>query len=80
MLKQMVLGMLLIWAGFVLVYYSSNLVDLIGRNDRAEKNIWWTRNAIILFSFVVMVLWVLFMFGMLNVWSPTDIATTNIIN
>ena len=68
------------WAGLALVYYSSQLVDVMGRSDRAEKNLWWTRNAIILFGFVVIVLWVLFMFGMLNMWSPTDVATTSIVN
>ncbi len=80
MLKQIVLGMLFMWAGLALVYYSSQLVDVMGRSDRAEKNLWWTRNAIILFGFVVIVLWVLFMFGMLNMWSPTDVATTSIVN
>jgi|BioPla2DNA2_1021312.scaffolds.fasta_scaffold20306_3 uncharacterized protein YhhL (DUF1145 family) len=70
MRKQIVLGLLFmaIWA--LLIYYSAQLVDLLGRIPRAEKNLWWTRNAIILFGFVVIVLWVLFMFGVLNMWSP----------
>ena len=70
MRKQIFLGCLFMLAGAVLIYYSAQLVELLGRNARAEKNLGWTRNAIILFGFVVIVLWVLFMFGVLDMWSP----------
>ena len=78
MFKQIVLGLLFIWWGFALVYFSAQLVDAMWRNDWAEKNLWWTRNAIVLFGFVIMVLWVLFMFWVLDMSSPTDVATTDI--
>ena len=76
MLKQIVLGILFILIGLVVVYYSFQLAGVIGRIARAEKNLWWTRNAIILFGFVVIVLWVLFMFGVLNTTSPIDTVTS----
>lgn len=63
-----------------MIYYSSQLVDLMGRNDRAERNLWGTRNALVLFGFWLVVLWTLFMFGVLEMSSPTDIATTDIVN
>lgn len=79
MFKQIVLGLFFMVAWLALVYYSAQLVDMMGRNDRAERNLWWTRNAIVLFGFWIIVLWVLFMFGVLEMSSPTDIATTDIV-
>jgi len=68
------------WAWVVLIYYSAQLIDMLGRNERAERNLWWTRNAIILSGFAVIVLWVLFAFGVLHMSSPTEIATVNVVN
>ena len=56
--------------GAVLIYYSAQLVDLLGKNARAEKYLGWTRNAIVLFWFGIIVLGVLYMFGVLDMWSP----------
>ncbi len=78
MFKQIILGLLFMWWWLAMTYYSAQIVDAMGRSDRAEKNLWWTRNAIVLFSFGLMVLWVLFMFWVLEMSSPTDMATTDL--
>jgi hypothetical protein len=39
MRKQIFLGCLFMLAGAVLIYYSAQLVELLGRNARAEKNL-----------------------------------------
>ncbi|HPC34066.1 MAG TPA: hypothetical protein PLP73_00235 [Candidatus Absconditabacterales bacterium] len=70
MRKQIVLGLLFMAIGALLIYYSAQLVDLLGRIPRAEKNLGGTRNAIILFGFAIIVLGVLYMFGVLNMGSP----------
>jgi hypothetical protein len=80
MLKQIVLGILFMWAWVWLAYYSSQLVDMLGRNERAEKNLWWTRNAVVLCGFGLIVLWVLFTFGILHIASPVEITTTDAVN
>ena len=67
------------WAWLAMTYFSAQIVEVMGRSDWAEKNFWWTRNAIVLFGFVIMVLWVLFMFWVLDMSSPTDVATTDVI-
>jgi len=78
MFKQIILGLLFMWVWLAMTYYSAQIVDAMGRSDWAEKNLWWTRNAIILFSFWLMVLWILFMFGVLEMSSPTEIVVTEI--
>lgn len=70
MRQQIVLGWLFMLIGAVLIYYSAQLVNILGRIARAEKNLGWTRNAIVLFGFAIIVLGVLYMFGVLNMWSP----------
>ncbi len=79
MFKQIVLGLLFMWAWVAMIYYSSQLVSLMGRNSWAEKNLGWTRNAIVLFGFWLIVLGTLFMFWVLEMSSPTDIATKEIV-
>jgi hypothetical protein len=78
MFKQIALGILLMWWWIALIYFSAGLVDMFGRNSWAETNLWWTRNAFVLFGFGLIVLWVLFMFGVLDMSSPTDVATTQL--
>ncbi|HKL44127.1 MAG TPA: hypothetical protein VJ892_02525 [Candidatus Absconditabacterales bacterium] len=78
MFKQIVLGLLFIGAGVAMTYYSAQIVEMMGRNDRAEKNLGGTRNAIVLFGFGLIVLGTLFMFGVLEMSSPTEIATSEI--
>lgn len=53
MFKQIVLGLLFIGGWIAMAYYSAPIVDMMGRSDRAEKNLWWTRNAIVLFGFLI---------------------------
>lgn len=59
------------WVG---IYFSPNLTSVFGRNAWAERNLWWTRNAVILFGFVVIILWIMMMFGMLD--GMQDATTT----
>ncbi len=74
MLKQIILWLLVAFWWACLIYYSAQLVDMIGRNAWAEKNLWWTRNALILFWFAIMIIWFSILFGMISIsWSPTDI-------
>ncbi|MCK9466757.1 MAG: hypothetical protein M0P94_00335 [Candidatus Absconditabacterales bacterium] len=70
MRQQIVLGGLFMLIGAVLIYYSAQLVNILGRIARAEKNLGGTRNAIVLFGFAIIVLGVLYMFGVLNMGSP----------
>jgi hypothetical protein len=79
MVKQIILGLLFVWVWLAMTYYSAQIVNVMGRSSRAEKNLWWTRNAIVLFGFWIMVLWVLFMFWVLWTSSPTDMVTTDLI-
>ena len=72
MFKQIVIGLLFMWVGLVMTYYSAQIVNAMGRIERAERNLWWTRNAIVLFGFWLIVLWVLFMLGVLEISSPTN--------
>lgn len=80
MIKQIVLGLLFMWAWVALVYYSAQLVDMLGRIERAEKNLWGTRNALVLFGFGIIVLWVLFAFGVLAMSSPVDVVTVDVLS
>ncbi|MFZ2151019.1 MAG: hypothetical protein WAZ12_02980 [Candidatus Absconditicoccaceae bacterium] len=74
MLKQIILGLLVAFGGACLIYYSAQLVDMIGRNAWAEKNLGGTRNALILSGFAIMVIGFSILFGMISLsGSATDI-------
>lgn len=55
---------LLLWMS--LVYFSSNLSKILWNSDWANRYFWWTRQAIILFWFVVMIFGFMIMFGLLD--------------
>ncbi|HRX63572.1 MAG TPA: hypothetical protein P5060_00485 [Candidatus Absconditabacterales bacterium] len=78
MLKQIVLGLLFMAGGIAMIYYSSQLVNMFGRNQRAETNLGGTKNAIVLFGFALIVVGTLFMFGVLGTSSPVDNVTSNV--
>ncbi len=78
MLKQIVLGLLFMAGWIAMIYYSSQLVNMFGRNQRAETNLWWTKNAIVLFGFALIVVGTLFMFWVLGTSSPVDNVTSNV--
>ena len=66
------------WVGWALIYYSSQITQVMGRNTRAEKNLWSTTNAIILLWMAVIVLWILTMFGMFNAGVGEETSFTQI--
>ena len=63
-------GLIIMALWVTCIYFSPKATEFLGRIEWAEQHLWWTRNAVILFGFVVIVLWVLFMFGVLQGWSP----------
>ena len=64
------IGLLIVTLWIAVIYFSPKAVEFLGRIEWAEKNVWWTKNAVVLFGFVVIVLWILFMFGVLQNGSP----------
>ncbi len=68
------MGNVLFWLLIVivsgwLVYWSANLVEMFGRNERADRTLWWTRQAYILGGFIAMVIGCLVMFGVVDTTS-----------
>ena len=64
------IGLVIIALGTAIIYFSPRAVEFLGRIEWAERNLWWTRNGVILFGFVVIILWVLVMFWVLQAGSP----------
>ena len=62
-------GLLIVAVWGAIIYFSSRVVEVLGRIQRAEEHLWGTRNMFILLGFVVIILWVLFMFGIVQSWS-----------
>jgi len=75
MLKQIVLWLLLMWIGGALIYYSAQLANVFGRSAWADAYLWWTKNAIILVGFFVIIIAVLIMFGVFTASTPLDAVT-----
>ncbi len=65
-MADIIIGLLVVGLWGVVIYFSANLTQVFGRNAWAERNLGWTRNAIILFWFVMMIFGVMMMFGMLD--------------
>ena len=63
-------GLVIIALWGAVIYFSPRATEFFGRMERAEQHLWWTRNAFVLFGFIVVVIWILFMFGILQGWSP----------
>jgi hypothetical protein len=75
MLKQIVVWLLLMWIWGALIYYSAQLANVFGRSAWADSYLWWTKNAIILVWFFLIILAVLIMFGVFTVGTPLESVT-----
>jgi hypothetical protein len=62
-------GLLIAAVWGAIIYFSPRATEFFGRIQRAEEHLWGTRNAFVLLGFIVIVLWVLFMFGIVQSWS-----------
>ena len=76
MFQQTVIWILLIGVWWAISYYSWQITQMIGRSSWADQYLWWTKNAVVLFWFLVIILWVLFMCGVFKWSSPMDISNT----
>ena len=72
MLGRVVWGLLLAGAGAAMCYYSYQLVATFGRNAWAERNLGWTRNAVVLAGVWLVILGILMIFGVFSLSSPAD--------
>jgi hypothetical protein len=70
-MKQLFLGLLFIGIGGALMYRSYPIMEMFGKNDRAERNLGGTRNLIYLIGFGFMIVGGLVMFGIVRVSNPT---------
>jgi hypothetical protein len=71
-MKQIFLGLLVMGMWGALMYFSYQLVEMFGRNARAERNLGGTRNGIVILGFVIMLVGWLILFGIIPAWSPMD--------
>ena len=76
MVGQIVIWIIFIGLGMVCVYYSGPISQAIGRSAWADAHLWGTRNWVIMFGFLVMVIWVLFACGVFKSASPMDVQST----
>jgi len=60
--------------GFAIVYYSSYLVDRLGRSEWMERRVGGTRVGYILFGFLIMFIGFLVMFGLLTSNSTNEVV------
>lgn len=74
MFQQIMVWLLVAWIWGVILYFSSNLTEMFGRIPRADKNLGGTKNAYVLWWFGIMLLWFLIMFGVMPIWSPTEVG------
>ncbi len=58
--------------GWSLVYFSWHLSEIFGSIPRFEKNLWGTRNGLVIFGFGIMIIWFLVLFGVIPTTSPTE--------
>ncbi|MBS8121452.1 hypothetical protein [Candidatus Vampirococcus lugosii] len=65
-LLNIIAGVFVLLLGMSLVYFSSNLSKILGNSDWANRYFGGTRQAIILFGFVVMIFGFMIMFGLLD--------------
>ena len=72
MLGRILWGLALAVIGAACCYYSYDLVEAFWRNDWMERNIGGTRNWVVLFWFMMIVIWILMIFGVFSVSSPAS--------
>ncbi len=74
MLANIIVWLMIVWIGVWIMYYSQTLTQLFGRVAWADKNVWWTRQFFVLMGFVVCILWMFFVFWLMNVSQVQDSA------
>jgi len=76
MFGQIVMWIIFIGLGLACVYYSGPISQVIGRSAWADSYLWGTKNAVVLFGFLVMIIWVMFACGVFKSASPMDVQST----
>ena len=71
-MKQILLGLLFMVMGGAVMYYSYSIMEMFGRNAWAERNLGWTRNAIVFLWFLFVLVGGLILFGVVGVGNPTE--------
>ena len=72
MVKQLILGLIIAALGGSIMYFSSYIADIFGNIAWLEKNLWGTRNGLIIFGFGIMIIGFLILFGVIPVAPPTE--------
>jgi len=72
MARQIIIGLVIAWIGWSIVYFSGYLADMFGNIAWFDKNLWWTRNGFVLSGFAIMIIWFLILFGVIPTSSPTQ--------
>ena len=72
MLGRIIWGLAISIIGAACCYYSYQLVSAFWRNDWMERNLWGTRNGIVLFGVFLVIIWILMVFGVFSIANPTD--------
>ena len=70
MFSRILWGLAIMAIGAACCYYSYDLVSAFWRNDWMERNLWGTRNWVVLFWFAMVVIWILMVFGVFSISSP----------
>jgi len=72
MAKQIIIGLVVAWIGWSIIYFSWFLAEMFWNIAWLEKNLWWTRNGLVIAGFTIMVIWFLVLFGMIPTSAPMD--------
>ncbi|EKD24698.1 MAG: hypothetical protein ACD_80C00168G0009 [uncultured bacterium (gcode 4)] len=76
MAKQIIIGLLVAWMGWAIIYFSVSIADIFGNIAWFDKNLWGTRNGFVISGFAIMVIWFLILFGLIPTSSPTEALPT----
>lgn len=72
MARQIIIGLVIAWMGWSIVYFSGYLAEMFWSIARLERNLWGTRNGLVISGFGIMVIWFLILFGVIPTSSPTE--------
>jgi len=67
MWKQIIIGLMVSWLGWIMIMFSQQIVDMFGQVAWAENNLSSTRNMYVLWWFVIIVFGMLMLFGVIPV-------------
>ena len=76
MLGQIVLWLLTMAVGGAMVYFSGKIVEVIGRIAWADEHLGGTKQAVVLFWFLLLIVGGLITFGIVSPSNPTDSIPT----